>query len=244
LLPKIIAHRGDSAHCVENTLTSFRSAISAGADALEMDLIRCGSGEIVVSHDMELTRLAGRSNQIAYLTWDELAGIEIHAPGRPELTDRLCRLDDVFSDPTISEVISGPKGLWLCLELKDDDLERDVVALTKNVGAFEQTVFYSFRGERLAGIIAQDPAAKTNLLFGDRKWEELKAAAQIGCWSVNPEHRDADPAYIFAAHSEGLEVSVGNENDPAKMPQLFDLNVWGVHSDDPGALKDTRDRVS
>src|SRR6476646_11792945 len=63
-LPLIIAHRGASAIETENTVGAFARARADGADGVELDVMTCGTGELVVFHDDDLTRLAGRPDRI------------------------------------------------------------------------------------------------------------------------------------------------------------------------------------
>ena len=49
-MPQIIAHRGFRAKYPENTLLSFRSALDAGAQALETDVHITKDREVVLSH--------------------------------------------------------------------------------------------------------------------------------------------------------------------------------------------------
>src|SRR5690348_11405391 len=58
-LPLVIAHRGDSAHCPENTAAAFTSALRAPIDGMELDLRITGSGDVVVCHDANLRRFGG-----------------------------------------------------------------------------------------------------------------------------------------------------------------------------------------
>ncbi len=62
--PLVIAHRGASAERVENTVEAFGRARELGADGVELDVMRCGTGEVVVFHDDDLARLAGRPDVI------------------------------------------------------------------------------------------------------------------------------------------------------------------------------------
>ena len=47
-----IAHRGHSHRYGDNNMTAFREAVKAGFDMIELDIQLCGSGEIVVFHDI------------------------------------------------------------------------------------------------------------------------------------------------------------------------------------------------
>ena len=49
-MPQIIAHRGDKAREPENSMRAFRSAVAAGAHALETDTHVTRDGVVVLSH--------------------------------------------------------------------------------------------------------------------------------------------------------------------------------------------------
>src|SRR5262245_66190205 len=62
--PLVLAHRGASARATENTLAAFARAAADGADGVELDVLCCKTGEVVVFHDDDLLRLAGRAERI------------------------------------------------------------------------------------------------------------------------------------------------------------------------------------
>ena len=47
----LIGHRGAMGILPENTLSSIELAINLGCDAVEIDVFKCASGELVVFHD-------------------------------------------------------------------------------------------------------------------------------------------------------------------------------------------------
>lgn len=64
---KIIAHRGNSEHFVENTIESIQSAISHQIYAIEID-VREVDGEFIVFHDANLHRLLGTDLDVETLS--------------------------------------------------------------------------------------------------------------------------------------------------------------------------------
>lgn len=54
--PAVVAHRGDSRHCPENTLAAFAAAIDAGAGLIEFDVQATADGALVCLHDAVLDR--------------------------------------------------------------------------------------------------------------------------------------------------------------------------------------------
>src|SRR4051794_10176128 len=68
----LIAHRGDPLVLRENTLPSVASAMTEGADWVEIDVKLTGDGIPVLLHDDTLTRLWGHDRRVASLSLREL----------------------------------------------------------------------------------------------------------------------------------------------------------------------------
>ena len=71
--PRVIAHRGDSAHAPENTAPAFDRALEVGADGIELDLQLSRDGVVVIYHDHKLAKLGLRSRHIRDYDWAQLA---------------------------------------------------------------------------------------------------------------------------------------------------------------------------
>ncbi|RHP85910.1 glycerophosphodiester phosphodiesterase [Eisenbergiella sp. OF01-20] len=46
----VAGHRGNPAEAPENTMASFRNAMEAGLDMIELDIQMSGDGELVIMH--------------------------------------------------------------------------------------------------------------------------------------------------------------------------------------------------
>ena len=88
--PLIIAHRGFSGKCPENTLAAIRAALALGVDMVEIDVHETHDGELVVFHDYRLDRLCGVRERVRDVTWARLQRLN---PAVPTLADvlRVCR---------------------------------------------------------------------------------------------------------------------------------------------------------
>lgn len=75
--PVVVAHRGCAARHPENTIPALRAALDAGVRHLEVDVLMSADGVPVLMHDATLARTAGRPDEVASLTWAELATIEV-----------------------------------------------------------------------------------------------------------------------------------------------------------------------
>jgi glycerophosphoryl diester phosphodiesterase len=88
-LPLVWAHRGASRVAPENSLLSISRAREAGADGVELDVMRCASGEPIIFHDFDL-RAFGRPERVASQSLTELRRIDLGGGSRiPTLDDAL-----------------------------------------------------------------------------------------------------------------------------------------------------------
>ena len=111
--PRLIGHRGCAAEFPENTLAALENA-SETVDAVEVDLRRAATGEVVVVHDATVDRVTDGTGAVADLTAAELQSLSVL-----ETDDGVPLLEDVF------EVV--PPTVDVVLDLKVSGLVDDVL---------------------------------------------------------------------------------------------------------------------
>ncbi|MCC5857616.1 MAG: glycerophosphodiester phosphodiesterase [Ectothiorhodospiraceae bacterium] len=150
---RLIAHRGYALHYPENTLTAFRAAAEAGADAVELDVQFSADGVPVVVHDADLKRTAGLQTRIDALSWEALRGTSVHEPDR--FGERF-RGEPLISLATAAEMLSAYPDLQVFIEVKGETVHLDhlpelmqrVIADSSALG--RQRVIISFMHEACA----------------------------------------------------------------------------------------------
>jgi len=70
----VIAHRGASGTCPENTLVAFRRAAELGAHMIELDVQLTRDHEVVVMHDWTLDRTTDGTGAVGAITVADLRG--------------------------------------------------------------------------------------------------------------------------------------------------------------------------
>ncbi len=146
----IIAHRGDSKVCPENTLPAFSSAVQAGSDLVELDYYHSADGVPVVFHDGDLDRTTnacrlwgGTKIKLADKSLAELRGL-----------DAGDWFDAKFAGtkiPTLDEALDMiQNGSMTLIERKDGDPQTCVDLLDKKK-LRDQVVVQAFDWEFLAG---------------------------------------------------------------------------------------------
>ena len=107
----VTAHRGFSGENPENTLASFRAAIAAGADMVELDVHLTRDNELVVIHDDTLERTTDGKGNVADKTLAELKRLDAGFKFNPRFAGERI--------PTLTEVLDVTRGRILVnIELK------------------------------------------------------------------------------------------------------------------------------
>lgn len=226
--PRVWAHRGDSAHQVENTLAAFEAARAAGADGIELDVRVCRGGDVVVFHDEDLARLAGRPERVADLTLAELRAVREVAV------------------PTLREVFEAVPALEVNVEIKSPGpgragaLPAAVARIVRDAGAVDRVLVSSFDPWALVQLHLAAPELPGAFLF--HAGEPLVARkGWIGPWlgaaALHPEHVLCTGAAVAAWRAAGFAVNVWTVDDAARLRELAGLGVDGLFTNDPAAAR-------
>ena len=240
--PLVVGHRGAMGSVLENSVASFRAAVDAGAEVIELDVRRTADGALIVIHDTVATDTRGRAYKVEHELLSDMRDALLPDPHRPGEAERIPLLDEVPDDPVIANAIGA--GLLLAVEVKTHEATSDIVNWIVDRGLVESSVLYSFAQHDLAAAREIEPNLRTNLLFSNNPVGQLDIAESIGAWSLNPEPYDAHEEFVAQAHDRGFEVSAGRENDPAELKRLLQLDVWAVHSDFPERALEIRGQLA
>ncbi len=166
--PLVIAHRGSSRAFPENTLAAFDAAVTAEANAIELDLQLSRDGIPVAYHDRTLQRIDGSRDRIAQLKVQELGTRDFGAWFDPRFAGERI--------PQLSEILERYGGnLELFLELKIDakdqhrrtQLSHAVVDRIHAQGAAAQVWILSFDRQALEAAQARAPELRYVLNMAD-----------------------------------------------------------------------------
>jgi glycerophosphoryl diester phosphodiesterase len=229
---------------LENTLSAFEKARSEGVPAVELDIQLSSDEKLLVFHDGDLQRLAGRPDRTASLPGHELSSIELSGPprglaGGDGVMEEAQREDDFFTDvgiPLLAHVVEtlSPE-MYIDIEIKSYD---DTPATT---------------GVRLTEFIRHHNLAHRVMVssFDPRRiWAFRRAAAsllprsdRVLCAAIYARE-PAVPWYL--RRGQGRFVGGGSVRKPSwkdlqKRDRLPDLTVpWTVN--DETVARSLRDR--
>jgi glycerophosphoryl diester phosphodiesterase len=243
--PLVIAHRGSSAREVENTLAAFARATADGADGVELDVQCCATGEVVVYHDDDLRRLAGRPERIDAMPLTALRQVRLTAGGEI---------------PTLVEALDvcGPAGL-VNVEIKYAGLgpggcRRLVAGVAEAIGqagAEDRVLVSSFSPAAVGLWRRAHPRVPCGLLCErPRPWQRpwpLRTDWLLP-WlrplAVHPEDRLCTPEAVARWRRRGYAVNVWTVDEPGRVQALAALGVSGVITNRPAETRQALGRSS
>lgn len=188
---EIIGHRGCADQFPENTLLAIREA-ARRLPAVEVDVRRCGSGELVVFHDDTLERVTDASGRVAETPWSDLRELSVL-----ESDESIPRLESVLR--------TVPQDVTVQLELKERGIATDTLQLAMTTGADVRIT--SFLPEALAELETKYLDVPNGLLFGEEPDANLSRAVELDCTHVFP-HYDlcVETDVVTAARERGFDV--------------------------------------
>jgi glycerophosphoryl diester phosphodiesterase len=227
----VASHRGDAINAPENSMSSIRSAIDKGVDAIELDIMMTKDGVIVLNHDDDLQRTAGVPSSIKDMTYEEVAEIDIGILYDESFTgERIPTLEQVLEE--VSE-----NDTFLILDLKSYDRKEEftdeIIRLIEKYKAVDQVYVQSFNYDLLQEIRAKN--------------EDIRIGQVLFLSMGNLENLDIDfytirenmltERFIENAHSLNREVWVWTVNIERNVHEVLNYNIDGIITSYPESVQ-------
>jgi glycerophosphoryl diester phosphodiesterase len=220
----IFAHRGASGTEPENTLRSFRKAVTLGARWIELDVQNVRS-RMVVFHDHRLDR-----------TTDGRGRLADHDPEALRLLnagsgERIPFLGDVL------ETLGGKA--CLNIELKGKNTAAGVsehIERAAQNGSWKKAQFIvsSFHRRELAAFKVLQPAVRTGFLYDGRPLFLPRGfVRRLGPYSVHVRRDRVTVDLVAWCRSRRVRVFAYTVNDREEARRLRSLGVEGIFTDFP-----------
>lgn len=229
--PLLIGHRGYPARYPENTLASFKGAMDAGCDMIELDVTLTRDRKVVVIHDDTLDRTTTGKGLVRGHSFEEI-----------EMLDAGSWFDPRFAAermPELSEVLKLTAGRCLLnIEIKAsafepdfpaDAIEHQAVQLVKTTGAMDRVIISSFDQRILQRIAAMDAPPALALISdhaADRNVLERLLAEKAFSW--HPRFTVLTRDQVDMLHAAGLKIFPWTINTREEAQKLLALGVDGL----------------
>ncbi len=227
----VIAHRGASQVAPENTAAAIREAIRLGAKVIEFDVRVTRDRELVLFHDRELDRVAGRPGTIEASDWEEIRGLDVGSwftrgsfAGEP-----LLRFDEALQ-------ICLEGGVTPLIEHKTGEAE-EYVKVIREAQAVDRVIVQSFDWKflrRFRELLPEVPigALGSKPLDLERLGELRSVAPNWVGWN----HADFGPGDVATLHELGAKIALWTVNDPEVARHWVQSGVQAIITDVPDRI--------
>lgn len=223
----------------ENTLSGFKLALEMKLDGVELDVFRCGSGEVVVFHDDRLDNLTGASGFVERTPWAVLKELDVGSHFRPEYAEeripQLAEVLDLIGDKMIINIeMKGENA-------REDGLEKAVLDLLDERGLSDNIIISSFNPVRIARVKKLKPAVQVGLLL-QRDWagwlRRMWFTPMRNADWVHAEVKMVSPHFVRRLKKKGRKVLAWAPNTEEEISRVIECGVDGIITDRPDiALK-------
>lgn len=230
----VVAHRGASTVCPENTMPAFRRAIELGAHAIELDVQATRDGRLVVHHDLTLDRTTSGHGPLFAADFDEVRALDAGSWFAPEFAG--------VRVPTLDEVLALD-GVQFELELKGygEAFVDAVLAAVHRAGVLDRVEFTGADPVLVALLRQRDPRATTGRFSAPRQaWMSdevfehhvVGTATTSGAAVTHVYARDITPAIVARLRELGMQIHANDAADAAEVRGAVEAGVDRLSCDD------------
>lgn len=224
-----IGHRGSKGYIAENTLESINHAILLGVDGIEIDIFKCLSGELVLSHENDLKRLTGKSGQLEKLTLNELKKFLVVGK---------------YNIPTLIDVLTKIETpLFVNIELKGLNTAQPTSKIISDIStntswSFEHFIVSSFNWDELELFRSVDKNTPVGVLVSKSMSinEAIEFGKNINAQAIHPNFKLLNEKAVKKIKNNGFKIYTWTVNDEDDINFMKKLKVDGIISDYPDRI--------
>lgn len=239
---EIIAHRGASFDAPENTLAALRLGYEQGADAGEVDVHLSQDGQIVVIHDADTRRVAGRKLAVAAQPAAALRDLNAGQWGKWQgsaFFENIPLLSDILA------IVPAGKRLFIEMKAREEILPELARVIHASRLAPAQLPLITFDLETAREAKRQLPAHEVCWIVehplvghGPGVDELIKAPIEAGLDGLDLDQRfPIDSAFVKTVHRAGLKLYTWTVDDAITARAQAAAGVNGITTNRPGWLR-------
>lgn len=222
LIPLVIAHRGDSADALENSLEAIHRALSFPVDMIELDIRLSRDNVLYVMHDRMTGRTADRNIDIERSTSDRIDAL------------RLKNGEPIPALAGVMKTVAGAAGLNL--EIKSDGAGLLTAQFLAASGYQGYVLASSFKEDEILAVQRNLPSLPTSLIFDVFTVRDVAAYSARGYRIISLRKRAVTRELIDACHERRIQIYVWTVDDEEEMKQYIAWGVDGIYTNRPGVL--------
>ena len=226
LYPRVIAHRGLSGLCPENTMAAFGAAIGIGAHEIELDIWGSKDRQLMVCHDPTVDRTSNGTGHINKLTYEYISQLDAGSWFDPKWAGlSFCTLEEVF------KVYGG--DIIMNIHLKEAGADgwiiEEVQRLAERYGIAD-SIYIAGRKDILQWAIRIAPDIERCCLEGDRDEDMtiVDRAIEYGCSRVQFWNPNFNKDLIDRAHDHGIICNLFYADTYEEAERCFNMGIDSV----------------
>jgi len=197
-------------------------------DMIEIDVFKIKSGEIVVFHDEDVSRLSNGGGKIEDYYIVEVRQLTLNGNHKiPELRDVMNVIDNKVS---------------LNIELKGsgtaDRVNKIVRHYIDDKGWLpENIVISSFKWDELRAMRGFNKDIQIAVLTEEDPLQAIEVAKELNAIAINPNYKTLTKENTSKIHDEGFKVYTWTVNDPEDIQKMEEFGVDGIITNYPERVK-------
>jgi len=237
----VIAHRGASGTCPENTLASFRRAVAVGAAMIELDVQLTRDHAVVVIHDWTLDRTTSGSGRVEDMTLSEIRDLDAGFSFDPSFAGLRVQTTAETLD------LAREAGILMCFEVKGETpahfrrVAEQLVDFFVAKDALGWAFMSSYDHEAMAAAKAKVP----ELMLAPERLpddipvdlpEALRQAEALGAEVLQNHWRYVSRELSDSLHERDIALWTWPTTEDEGIIRSLDAGVDGVMGDDVSAM--------
>ncbi len=230
---QVTAHRGDSGHAPENTMSAISMAVENQADIIEIDVRQTKDGVFVLMHDENLKRTTGVNRKVGDVNYEYITKLDAGS-----------YFDESYVGepvPTLREVLEYGKenNVFYNIELKPEKYNTNygegIISLVEEYEYFDDCILSSSDYNILKEMKIYSPEIKTVYIM-TMVYGEIGDMQYVDGFSVR--HNYVNKELVQSIHRNDKEIYVWTVNNEKKIKELLLLNVDNIITDNPYETKE------
>lgn len=207
----VVAHRGGAAEAPENSVESFRLALTNGfSDMIEMDVAMTADEVLVLAHDSDLMRQAGEPRKLADINWDEMRTFTLSTPqSHGHQFAPVSRLEDALT----AIAASCPIIIEFKHSKRTPELVSRTIAMVKEFGLMTNVVFMSLDYDDILAVQSLAPDARVGYFVSVEMGDFLNLKID----AIAPRHTLITRAVMKDSKERDIPVFAWTVDDPARI---------------------------
>ncbi len=222
-----IAHRGASAYAPENTFAAFYKAADMSADGIEIDVRVTSDKKLVLFHDLDMLKKTGRKGSICDYEYEEIRQMEVGSWFSPDYEgERIVSLEDFL-------FYFSKRNMEYQIELKDKDIEYEVIELLKKYDVIGKVVITSFESSILSRTKSINTNVKTGWLINRLDDLLIEKAKKLKIDILSLKAHIINENSVLYVKKNNFAIRAWNVKDVETMKKLLTFDIDGMTIDFP-----------